>query len=127
MALIDLARGHLKTITTNDAIGFSQDVTFTTPDGLTTVTVKALHTTHWNNFDAEGFKVSAKNSSVAVSEKVLNDLGYVTRNASGLVFMEGHRVTAADSTGSNRTYIVSDRKPDSELGLLVLMLTDFSE
>lgn len=127
MSLIDIARGHLETITTDDSIGFSQDVTFTTPDGLTTVTVKALHTVHSRDHDTEGFETTGKVASVAVKESVLTDESYPTRNASGVVNMEGHRVSSVDSTGNVRTYVVGDRRPDSELGLLVLMLMNFTE
>ena len=127
MGLIDLARKHLGEITTNDAIGFSQDVTFTTPDESDTVTVKALYTSHHNAYDQDGMPVSLKVASVAVSESILNEAGYVTRNSSGVVFLEGHRVLTKDSTGEDFLYIVTDRKPDNELGLIVLMLHEFND
>lgn len=127
MGLLDLAKQHLRTITTNDAIGFSQDVTFTTPDGLTSLTVKALFTSHSHGYDTEGIEVTAKIASVAVDESLLNENGYVTRNGAGVVFLEGHRIVTADSTGNDRSYIVTDRKPDNELGLIVLMLNEFTE
>jgi hypothetical protein len=125
MSLLNQARLDLISITTNDAIGFSQDVTFAYPDGSNPVTVKALFTEHHNAFDTEGVKVSAKIASVAVSEVVLNAAGYVTENGSGVFSMEDHRVTTLISTGSTRTYVVGDKYPDRNLGLLVLMLTDF--
>jgi len=127
MGLIDLLRKNVQTITTNSAIGFSQDVTFTTPDETDTVTVKALFTSHHSAFDQDGLPVSLKVASVAVSESVLNEAGYVTRNGSGVVFLEGHRVLTKDSTGEDILYLVTDRKPDNELGLIVLMLNEFSE
>lgn len=126
MSLLDKARQDAIWITTNDVTGFAQDVEFIYPGGVPTVTIKARHTSHHNAVDTDGVQVDAKIASVAVAEKVLNDAGYITRNAEGVVTFEGHKINAKDSTGVVRNYIVRQKFPDSSIGIIVILLTDYN-
>jgi hypothetical protein len=125
MGILELARRHNALLTTSEAIGFAQPITFTTIDGLTTATINGISVVHHHGYDADGMEISAKMASLSFNEKVLVDAGYPIRNVHGVVSLEGHRISTTDSTGSVREYVVRVRKPDSMLGCIVLELTDF--
>ncbi len=72
-----------------------------------------------------GMIINTKNPSVVFSESVM-PLAYPVRNASGEVAMIGDRVTMADSTGTQKEYMVQQNIPDETVGLITLMLGDYT-
>lgn len=125
MSILDLARTDLQNIMNDESFGFTQDVEFTTADGGTTSTIKALVSVHHNAVDADGMEISSKIATVSFMEATLAATGYPVRSVNGVVTMESHKVACTDSTGDDRLYIVRERKPDAMLGIIVLMLEDF--
>jgi hypothetical protein len=125
MSIIDAARNDLNNIMNDVNFGFTQDVVFTTPDGLITATIKGLVSAHHNAIDADGMEISSKVASVSFMEVTLAAEGYPVRDVDGIVYLENHRLTVLDAVGGTREYIVIERKPDDMLGIIVLILEDF--
>lgn len=78
------------------------------------------------NEEPEGTKAVNLQAHVSFSEKFLTDMNYPLRNADGKVHMEGHLVTATDSTGTAETYVIRTWEPDETLGLIICMLGEFT-
>jgi len=124
MSLTERAIADAQQITSNGT-DFGVECVFVSPTNET-VTANALHTKHNTGVDFEtGMLVNSKIASIAVSEPLLNSLGYVTRDTAGECTLKNHRVSVADSTGLVNEYKVSENYPDEKLGLIVLILVDF--
>ena len=89
-----------------------------------TATVNVIHVKHNTGFDLDGIRVNSKKATITVSEIMLANLGYTTRNSHSEATLKGHSVTIPDSTGISKNYIVSENYPDEKLGLIVLILVD---
>jgi hypothetical protein len=124
MGLIQQAINDLKAITSNSN-DFGVPVTFTSKAFGTIVTVNAIHNKIHLGVDAQGNVIYSKNATVSVSEPLLNDVGYVTRNASGEVDMKNDLIDVKDSSGVLKNYIVKSKMPDETIGLIVLVLEDY--
>tara|TARA_R110002051_G_C8383178_1_gene445484 strand:- start:104 stop:478 length:375 start_codon:yes stop_codon:yes gene_type:complete len=90
-----------------------------------TATVNVIHVKHNTGFDLDGMRVNSKIASIAVSEGVLIDAAYPTRDSSDEATLKNHRVSISDSTNNVKEYLVSENYPDEKLGLIVLILVDF--
>ncbi len=123
MGLIDQARADIKDITSNSN-DFGVSGEFIAPSGDVAV-CNCIHTKHYMAFTAEGEMINSKKASIAVAESSLTDLNYPTRNTTGEVHFEFHKVNIADSTGIVKNYIASEWFPDENVGLIVLILGDF--
>ena len=124
MGLIDQANIDIQKITSN--LGeFGVPITFTSKKYGTVVTINGLHNKIHLNVDTEGNVVYSKNATIAVSEKLLNSVGYVTRNSALEVDMNNDRMSVKDSTGIIKNYIVKAKMPDETVGLLIFILEDF--
>lgn len=123
MGLIEQARKDLQQITSNlDEFGVS--VSFAAPT-LETAEIVCLAIKHHLDFNNEGISVSTKTARVSFSEKLLTDLGYPTRNAKGEVNLAGHTVTWADSTGTDKKYVIGEWFADETLGFIFCKLKDY--
>lgn len=105
---------------------FSQqrEATFIDADGVE-ATVQAMPTSHWMSLgNSDGVDVDTKNAHIAVSEKLLTDEGYTTRNASGEISMLGHVVKWKDARGVEGVYTVRQTYPSNTVGIIVIILED---
>lgn len=100
-------------------IDFAVPIILTSPTAVTR-TVYALQTKHHNGMDGDGFKVSARQHSVVVSEKDL--LGYPYLSQTGDISFKNHIITTVDSLGQSQTFLVQDWFPDRTVGIIVLIL-----
>jgi hypothetical protein len=108
----------------SDLSEFGVALSFVAPEGQT-ANVNGLHTKHHLSFDTEGIAVNSRNAHVSVSEKLLTDLGYPTRNAKGEVDLQNHRVTCKDSTGIDKTYIIRQWHQNETIGVIVMILGEW--
>lgn len=123
MNLTDRAIQDAKKITSNNN-DWGVSAVFVSPT-LVTATVNVLHIKHNTGFDLDGMKVNSKISSIAVSESLLNDNNYITRDVQNEATLKGHLVSVKDSTGIVKQYRISENFPDEKLGLITLILEDF--
>lgn len=125
MSLIDRAKADTRQITSNSN-EFGRSCVFVAPTSET-ATVNAIVNQHHTAFNEMNERVNAKISTIAVSESLLTDAGYPTRNADGDVFFGKttagrHRVTA-----DGQEYICREWFTDDTVGLIVLMLGEWEE
>ena len=124
MSLTEKAIADAQQITSNGN-DFGVSCVFVSPLNVT-ATVNVLHTKHNTGYDSEtGERIQSKIASIAVSEPLLNSVGYVTRDNAGECTLKNHRVSITDSTGIVKEYKVSENYPDEKIGLIVLILVDF--
>ena len=102
--------------------GFGADITLTTKNGATTVTVKGLCTGSWISLDTDGNPVNSTKNHVDIPEQALIDLSYPLRNAANKVDLEGHKVSFKASNGDTLNFVVSESYPNGTLGLIICML-----
>jgi len=117
MGIVDQAIADIKSITT-DADGFAVPMTLTAPTGET-AEINGLHTDISLAVDTEGAPVNSQQLHISFSEGALDGLGYPLRNANGVVKLSGHKVTVANSTGTDHTYVISQWMPDETTGLIL--------
>lgn len=122
MGLVEQSILDIQAITAGD---FGVPITLIAPNGQQAV-LRGIHTKHFLGIDAEGKEVSDKKASVAISERNITtaNANYPVRN-NGEVNLMGHLVSAPDSTGTVKNYIVRTWLPDEFLGLIVIILTDY--
>lgn len=127
MSLIDDIRNTTKDILSDAATGFATECIFsvTSGDTVVAVTCGALCVKHNLSFNDMGAAVNSPTVRVTVNEETLTDLGYPTRNASNAVALKGHRVTFADLTGEQATYIVSEQFPNAFTGVIRLQMASY--
>ncbi len=106
--------------------GFEEDITLTTPNGLTVLNLKGLATKHWINFDTDGAPVNSKNAHITISESDLVTANYPVRSGDE-VFLRNHKVSVKDSTGSSKEYVIKEWYPNETLGLIVCILGDYGD
>lgn len=122
MGLHDTARADWQRITSSTS-GPGIAMLFEAPGPATdTANVMGIKTKHHLAVDEMGRPVNVKTVHVSVSEKLFTDLAYPVRNTKGEVSMKGHKVTAKDSTGTNKIYVVRECQPDETLGVLLFTL-----
>lgn len=105
--------------------GFETSVTFTPPTG-DAVTADALAMKHHIGVDTDGQLMHSLNARITVSEKLLTDEGYTTRNGNNEVSMRGHKVAWEDASGESKTYKITENWPDESLGTITLILGDYA-
>lgn len=105
--------------------GFEEDITLTTPDGNTVLATTGFVSKHWINFDTDGNATNTKNAHITIDESKLTDSSYPVRNANKEVSLRNHRVTAKDSSGLEKSYVIIEVFPDETLGLIACILGDF--
>ena len=110
----------------SDPDGFGVTINFEAPaPGSETADVVGLATKHHIGIDTEGNPANVKNVHVSVSEQLLIDANYPTRNGNDEVDFKGHKVSFKDSRGIEKTYIVQQKFPDETVGIITLILGDF--
>lgn len=105
--------------------GYEENLILVSVDGLTT-----LNTTGWvykvhSRYDTDGNLANTKVARICLDEDKLKEANYPVRNAEQEVYLRGHRVTAPDSTGVNKVYVIKEWLPDETLGLIVCYLGDY--
>ena len=105
---------------------FGIAITLTAPD-LTVVVVNGWHTKHHTGFDVEsGVIVNSKMGSVAIHELDLVAAAYPFRDANDEVDLLNHLVSVADITGTQKQFVIRENYPDQTLGIITLILGDYT-
>lgn len=125
MGLIDKAKRDIERIT-SDLNGWAVALLFETPTGETAAISGRFTKITLPNEEPEGTSAATLQAHVSFSEKFLIDLGYPVRNADGKVHMDGHLVTATDSTGTAERYLIRTWEPDETIGLIICMLGEYT-
>lgn len=103
------------------------DLNFISHIDQVSVNVKGLASLHHLSIDFEtGRSVNSKNGHASVSEVLLTDLNYTTRNAKGEVDMIGDFLTWIDSTGVSKKYIIDQSFPSDTTGMIVFILGKYN-
>lgn len=124
MGLRELAQQDFANITSN-LNEFGLQITFTTPDGNTSVQVNGIEAKIYMQFDFDsGKEVNAQKARVTVSEKFLTQLNYPVRNLAGKVSMKKHQVSYIDSTGTTCNFQVAENLPDETVGTITFILSE---
>lgn len=118
MTLSEIAIRDAQNIVKN-AVDFALPIRLTSPNA-TVLNINALQTKHHNGMDGDGFKVSARQHSIVVSEKDLENYPYL--NPSGDISFKNHTVQTTDSAGKTELFLVQDWFPDRTVGIIVLIL-----
>ena len=125
MNMIERARNDWKRFS-GDSNGWGETIVLTSSGASPlTVNVTGLSTKHNIGINSDGNLINTKNAHISISEKILTDLNYPVRNASGEVAMIGHKVSVKDSTGILKNYIIKENFPDETVGVIVFILGDF--
>jgi len=103
----------------------SAPFTITNPKTNVSVSSTGYVGKHWINFDSDGNSINSKSAHIGVSEDDLTELGYTIRNGNNEVSLYNHRVSAKDSTGVLKEYVIKEWFPDETLGLIVCILGDY--
>ena len=123
MSLINQIQKDILSITTNST-EFGVAINLEAPTAET-IDIIGLHTKHHLGIDTDGNQVNTKNAHISFSEDAFIDSGYPIRNLNGEVSLKNHIVTAKDSTGNNKKYIIREWFPDETIGLIVCILGDY--
>lgn len=121
--LIDQATSDWRRFS-SDLDGFATTITFTAPTAEIAI-VAGLAMKHHISIDSEGNPINSKNAHISVSEKLLTDVAYPTRNTAGEVDLLNHKVEYVDSTGISKEYSVQQNFPDETIGMITCILQDF--
>lgn len=125
MSLIAQAQADWQAFT-SDSDEWGVQIAFSTPTGSQTATITGLHTKHHMGFDpVSGKSINTKNAHISFSEALLTAVGYPVRNAQGELNMLKHIVTVADSTGTEKKYVIRENYPDETVGVVVCILNDY--
>lgn len=126
MGIIAQAQKDIAQIT-GDLNAFGVQMTMTSPDGSQSATFTGLHTKHHLGVDTDGNKINSRTVSMAFSEGNLMGANgnYPLRDSNGEVNLKQHLVTAADSTGNTKKYMVQSFMPDETVGFIIVILEDY--
>lgn len=120
MGLIEQAQADIRKITSN-LNDFGVQLFLQAPNG-STAEIVGFHSKHHLKISTEGAAVNGRNAHASFSEKLLTDVNYPVRNADNEVDLKGHKLTAKDSTGINKTYVIEQYFQDETVGLIVCIL-----
>ena len=124
-SIFQLAKRDAKKFITSG--GFEETITLTTPSKDKTLSLTGFATKHHLSFDVEtGVPVNSKNAHVCISESDLVLNSYPVRNAKGEIGLLKHFVSFPDSSGIIKNYRVRENFPDETLGLITLILEDYT-
>ena len=124
MGLIDIINKDIKRFTT-DLNGYGSEITISTHDGNTVLETVGIHVKHHVNVDSDGNVVNSKNAKVSISEDNFIQANYPYRNSGGEVNLYNHLVSAKDSTGLVKNYVIREFYADEYIGLIVCILGDY--
>lgn len=111
----------------NSRLGFEESFTLQNPDKTLTLELKGIHTKHSLSFDSVGQRVNSKNAHILINEADLIAVSYPYRNKTGNVHLLKHLITASDSTGVQKEYVITENYPSETFGMIVCILQDRSE
>lgn len=123
-SIFQLAKRDAKKFVTSG--GFEETITLVTPTKDKTLTLTGFATKHHINFDSDGNQINSKNVHICISESDLVANSYPVRNAKNEIFLLKHLVSFPDSSGVIKNYVVRENYPDETLGLIVLILGDYT-
>ena len=106
--------------------GYQVDIEIKTPDNSKTINITGWAVKHFASFDSDGNQVNTKVVRATIDEAVLVSLNYPVRNAKKEVRLIYHKVSFVDSSGELKHYTVRENFPDENLGLIVLLLGDYT-
>lgn len=125
MSLLTTAQQDYRDIL-GDLEAFSLALSFENPTATETAAIVGHGMTHYLKYDTDGQVVNGKNSHVTFAEKDLVDAGYTVRNAKGLVSLDKHKVTFANSNGVSTKHIIIESFPDETLGIITCILGTYA-
>lgn len=120
MGLIEDAKSLAQTIT-SDLNDFAVNVVFTSPTSQT-ANIKAIAVDHSNTFDELGNPITGAMVVITVSEQLLINEGYTTRNAKNQANLNGHFVVINYADGKSINHRIYDCRPDYTINLFTLFL-----
>ena len=123
--ILDLARADTRRIINSG--GFEVAITLTPPTPATPLTINGLASKHWITIETDGIDANTKQTHISISEKDLTDNSYPVRDSNGQVSLKGHLVNYIDSTGIEKTNVITEYYPDETLGIIVCVLSDYNE
>lgn len=135
MGLIEKIQNDIRRIT-SDTNAFGVPIEFIAPTGETE-TISGLHTRHYlaieqreGNFSQQygtlSTRANTRNAHISFSELLLSETGYPVR-VNNEVDLKGHKCRARDNSGLLRTYVIMEWYPDETIGLIVCILSDYTE
>lgn len=116
----------IKEVTTDYTAGFGTAVTFTTPDGLTTVICGAIAIRHSIAINEYNAPVKGTTARVTVSESALKELGYPTRDVNNRISLLTNKVSWVDVDGNTNNFIITELFPGNTNGIIVCTLGIFN-
>lgn len=105
--------------------GFESELTFETPSGSVSATIKGIASKHHLSVDNDGQNVNALQAHITFSEDLLAAEGYPVRNGEAVVDMYDHKIQYADSTGVSKEYLIKQTYPDETVGMITCILGDY--
>lgn len=115
------ARQDIEDITTNTN-EWAKALSFIAPTGET-ATINGVHVKHHMPVEDDGDIVNSRVARATFVWKLLEDQGYPTTKNDALNF-DKHQLSVADSTGTQKHYIIREWFPDITTGLVVCILGD---
>ena len=112
-----MARADWARISQDKTTGPGVAITLISPLAVET-DITGIHTKHHLSVDAEGELINSLNAHISFSESI----GPNVRDANGRVNMKGWKCRCSDSTGSEKTYVISEWWPDETVGIIVITL-----
>ena len=104
--------------------GAEESIVLTSANGFSIQTT-GWHSKHHINFDANGNAINSKNAHICIHEDDLKAKLYPVRNEAGEVHLFGHKVSAPDSSGVVKDYIIKEWLPSETFGAIVCILGDY--
>lgn len=122
MGVIDKAKVDSKRYTQEISLTFYRVL------GTGEKTIKGIATRHHLGIDGQtGERVNSRTTQCTITESLLTDQSYTTRDASGNVNLVNTYVKYADCTGVTKKYKIIQVFPDDTLGLITCVLGDLKQ
>ena len=103
-------------------------LTFYRTEGIDEITVMGVASRIHLDVDPDtGTIVNSRKTHCSVSEELLTDKGYETRNTNGSVNLVNSYVRFKDGTGIERAYKIIEVYPDDTLGMISCMLGNLGQ
>jgi hypothetical protein len=124
MGLLDRARKDARKIL-GDLAGWATMLTFTSPGGEVTTINGTFFKRNVAVLSGDGTPSNARQIHITFAEAEMIAAYYDIRNTAGVVDLQDHLVSCADSTGVAHSYVIREWHPDETLGIVRCMLGDY--
>jgi hypothetical protein len=126
MGAMSYLQGIVQSMTT-DTNQWGTDCIFVSVDGLSEVECSAIVIRHASQVDDFGNIIRGATARCTVSEQALIDVSFPTRNDNDKIAMLGVKVSYTDVMGVTNTYQVIDQYAGQTVGIIKLILGEYSE